>query len=220
MGSTRGEGVAQADSAPTVKTGGKSSGKVIRDRTIIAALIGGLATFGAAIVPRLMSDGTQAVGSTPAATTTVVTTTTSGDDPTALLMSLLPPKAVNCEPRPVRGTVVGRVICEAESPSASVDLVFDLYDDPMSMRLGYRSLVPAKVVFTERRCPDGPDRSNYTDADDQSVGSLACWTADDGTATIVWTRDDSRVVAILTGRGGAPLSAVWQLWLSMPIAGS
>jgi hypothetical protein len=208
--------VAQADSAPTDNTGGKSSGRVIRDRTIIAAVIGGLATFGAAVVPRLMSDDNQAVGQTPT-TTNVVTTTAAGDDSGLRLVSLLPPRASDCDPKSAPEHALARVICGAESGRVSVDVAFDLYNDPMSTRLAFRDVVPVDVVATDRVCPKGPDRSNYKDAAEKPAGSLACWTADDGTATIVWTRDDARVIAILTGRGGVSLSQVWPLWLDMPI---
>ncbi len=137
----------------------------------------------------------------------------------AHLESLLPPRASTCTEKgaPPRGAA--RVGCRStpEAGQTSVDLTFDLYPGRTSARQAFGETVPAEVVTTERVCPNGPDRSEYSDSHKKTVGLLACWIARER-PYIAWTHDAAGVVALEAGQKGTPLKEAFDVWKDMPIS--
>lgn len=108
-----------------------------------------------------------------------------------------------------------QVSCSVIGLSNVLQLQVDQYP-ASAFSAAFAAAVPASVHSVDGNCPSVEDRSGYR-INDVNVGDLACFTAGDGTPTVVWTRDSSRTFAELTGAKGTGLSTVWQAWLELPL---
>lgn len=210
-------------------------GEKARDRPVLTAVIGATGVVLAAVVgivgARFGGGGSPTPSSAPNPPPGPSQDPVPGpsDDPSPepsptsqleRLLSYLPQTVSNCTPTEARYGALAGVVCAVTPGTIAVEasVTFFLYDDVEAVRLAFQQHVPAAVTPSQRVCPDGPDRSDYHDEQQEPAGQLACWVAADDLAPyIVWTTDAPSVMATVGGPVGATVGDLWPFWLSTPI---
>ena len=193
-------------------------GQIIRERPVLTALIGAASVVAASAIGVLAANrGGPDEQRTPSPPPTV----TAPADPISRLLSYLPDDTVSaCAPADTPLGALAKVRCKATPATGHVDtdIHFALYDGLASSRRAFEQVVPADIPVSNRVCPDGPDRSDYTLPGGGKGGLLACYVDSRGNVPhIVWTRDAPGIMAEAVAPAGAKLSQLWDVWLTVPI---